>query len=175
MVLFGTKTAPTLIQKNVTESSQNLNQQTEKNSPISRNDSKPKPFSYQLIFHAKIEPLRSLLKKDTDYNWNETLEKIFQDFKNSIHENLCLAYFNPNANTSIQVDSSILGLGATLTNDNKIIAFSSKRQSDAESRYENIERESYWQWYLVEKDSTCMKKNSELNLTTNLDGLVWFG
>ena len=45
---------------------------------------------------------------------------------------ICLAYFNPNANTAIQVDSSILGLGTTLINDNKIVAFGSKRLTDAE-------------------------------------------
>ena len=42
--------------------------------------------------------------------------KVFQNLKNSIHQNLCLAYFKPNANT-IQVDTSMLGLGATLIND----------------------------------------------------------
>ena len=33
------------------------------------------------------------------------------------------------------------GLGATLINDNKIVAFASKRLTDTESRYANIERE----------------------------------
>ena len=82
------------------------------------------PFIPELS--AKKVPLRSLLKKDTKHNWNETHEKVFQNLRNSIHENLCLAYFNPNANTTIQVDSSRLGLGATLINDNKIVAFASK-------------------------------------------------
>ena len=30
---------------------------------------------------------------------DEIHEKVFQCLKNSIRENLCLAYFNPNANT----------------------------------------------------------------------------
>ena len=50
-----------------------------------------------------------------------------------------LVYFNPNANT-IQVDSSLLGQGTALINDNKIVTLASKRQSEAESRYANIER-----------------------------------
>ena len=33
------------------------------------------------------------------------------------------------------------GTGATLINDNKIVAFGSKRLTDTESRYANIERE----------------------------------
>ena len=61
--------------------------------------------------------------------------------KDHIHENICLAYFKPNAKTTIQVDASMSGLGATLINDNKIVAFASKRLTDTESRYANIERE----------------------------------
>ena len=55
--------------------------------------------------------------------------------------NICLSYFNVNANTAIQVDSRILGLGATLINDNKIVALASTRLTDAESRYANIDGE----------------------------------
>ena len=90
---------------------------------------------------SKTAPLRSLLKKDTEYQWNETLNIAFQNFKDHIHENICLAYFKPNAKTTIQVDASMSGLGATLINDNKIVAFASKRLTDTESRYANIERE----------------------------------
>ena len=46
---------------------------------------------------------------------------------------ICLAYFKPNAKTTIQVDASMSVLGATLIND--------KRLMDTESRYANIERE----------------------------------
>ena len=46
----------------------------------------------------------------------------------------------------------MLGQGSTLINVNKIIAFASKRPSDAESQYANIERELIV-WYLVSKDS----------------------
>ena len=82
-----------------------------------------------------------LLKKDTEYQWNETLNIAFQNLKDHIHENICLAYLKPNAKTTIQVDASMSGLGAMLINDNKIVAFASKRLTDTESRYANIERE----------------------------------
>ena len=88
---------------------------------------------------SKTAPPRSLLKKDTEYQWNETLNIAFQNLKDHIHENICLAYFKPNAKKkkkTIQVDASMSGLGATLINDNKIVAF-----ADTESRYANIERE----------------------------------
>ena len=89
---------------------------------------------------SKTAPLRTLFKKDIDYQWNETFNKVFQSLKDHIHVNICLAYFKPNAKT-IQVDASMSGLGATLINDNKIVAFDSKRLTDTESRYTNIERE----------------------------------
>ena len=56
----------------------------------------------------------------------------------------------------------MLGLGATQINDNKTVAFVSKRLTDAKSRYANIEN-------LVVKDSihSYIEKNSELNLTIN--------
>ena len=41
----------------------------------------------------------------------------------------------------IQVDAIMSGLGATLISDNKIVVFTSKRLTDTESRYANIERE----------------------------------
>ena len=110
------------------------------------------PFIPELS--AKKVQLRSLLKKDTEYNWNETHEKVFQNLKNSIHENLCLVYFNPNANTTIQVDSSMRGLGATQINDNKIVAFASKRLTDAESHYANIERELVAEIFCCERFHT---------------------
>ena len=97
------------------------------------------PFTPKLS--SKTAPLRSLLKKDTEYQWNETVNIAFQNLKDHIHENICLAYFKPNAKTMIQVDASMSGLGATLINDNKIVAFANKRLTDTESRYANIERE----------------------------------
>ena len=90
---------------------------------------------------SKTAPLRSLRKKDTEYQWNETVNIAFQNLEDHIHENICLAYFKPNAKTTIQVDASMPGLGATLINDNKIVAFASKRLTDTKSRYANIERE----------------------------------
>ena len=91
-------------------------------------------------FGSKTVPLKPLLKKDTKFEWDGTHEKAFQKLKYQIHENFCLPYFLFNAKTVIQVDSSMLGLGATLINDNKIIAFVSKKLTDAETRYANIER-----------------------------------
>ena len=79
---------------------------------------------------SKTAPLRSLLKKDTEYQWNETLNIAFQNLKDHIHENICLAYFKSNAKTTIQVDASMSGFGTMLINDNKIVAFASKRLTD---------------------------------------------
>ena len=49
-----------------------------------------------------------------------------------------LAYFDPNKESVLQVDSSLLGLGAVLMQEGRPIAFASKLLTDTESRYANI-------------------------------------
>ena len=65
----------------------------------------------------------------------------------------------------------MLGIGATLINDNKIIVFPSKRLTDAESHYANIERELLAVIFGCKRLHTCihtyMEKNSKSNLTIN--------
>ena len=85
--------------------------------------------------------LRELLKKDTVWNWNSSHEKIYQMMKEDIHQHLRLSYFDPHKPTTLEVDSSLNGLGAALIQDGKPIAFASKSLTDTETRYANIERE----------------------------------
>ena len=97
------------------------------------------PFTKDLAHHAT--PLRELLKKDVDYQWSPTYEKIFNNVKERICAQTTLSYYDPKKKTSVQVDASGRGLGATLLQDDKPIAFASKTLSPAETRYANIERE----------------------------------
>ena len=97
------------------------------------------PFTKDLAHHAT--PLRELLKKDVDYQWSPTYEKIFNNVKDRICAQTTLSYYDPKKKTTVQVDASGRGLGATLLQDDKPIAFASKTLSPAETRYANIERE----------------------------------
>ena len=52
-----------------------------------------------------------------------------------------MGYYDPTKEIILQADASTTGLGATLLQDQKPIAFASKTLTDTESRYANIERE----------------------------------
>ena len=52
-----------------------------------------------------------------------------------------LSYYNPEAESVIQSDASMSGLGCVLMQENKPVIYASRSLTDAEKRYSNIERE----------------------------------
>ena len=97
------------------------------------------PFIAKLSQHTAA--LRDLVKKDVEFVWTESHETAFERTKALICRQTTLKYFDPGAESVIQVDASSRGLGAVLMQKGKPIAFASKSLSDAETRYANIERE----------------------------------
>ena len=97
------------------------------------------PFTKDLAHHAT--PLRELLKKDVDYQWSPTYEKILNNLKDRICAQTTLSYYDPKKKTMIQVDASGHGFGANLLQDDKPIALASKTIIPAETCYANIERD----------------------------------
>ena len=89
----------------------------------------------------KTATLRDLVKKDAKYIWTDSHNAAFEATKSLICREVTLAYFDPQAESVIQVDASSRGLGAVLIQHGKPIAFASKSLSDCEQRYANIERE----------------------------------
>ena len=77
-------------------------------------------------------PLHELLKKDTDFFWNCTYDATFQWVKEAVVSDITLRYFNPSLPVTIQVDASQVGLGATLLQNGKPIAFASKALTETE-------------------------------------------
>ena len=53
-----------------------------------------------------------------------------------------MSYFDPNKETMLIVDASPVGLAALLTQEGKIIAYSSRALTDVESRYSQTEKEA---------------------------------
>ncbi|XP_011670764.1 uncharacterized protein K02A2.6-like [Strongylocentrotus purpuratus] len=90
---------------------------------------------------AQTASLRGLLKQDAEFQWTPTHQSAFNDLRDKVCHDATRAYFDVNKPTVLQVDASLQGLGATLLQDEKGIAFASKALSDAETRYANIERE----------------------------------
>ena len=97
------------------------------------------PFAPNLSQHTAT--LRELLKNDADFQWTPSHETAFKKIKRLICKEITLSYFDPRAETQVQVDASSHGLGAVLLQNGRPIAFASKSLSDCERRYANIERE----------------------------------
>ena len=93
------------------------------------------------------EPLQAMLKKDNIFHWEEQQTWSFQQVKTLIAKanTTLLRYYNMNLPVTVQVDTSLRGLGACLIRKYKgedhPIAFASKSLTDVETRYTNIERE----------------------------------
>ncbi len=115
------------------------------------------------------ETLRGLLRTTSTWQWTPSHQAAFDKLKSLICTDCTLTYFDPAKETTIQVDASSCGLGAALVQDGKPVAFASKRLTETEQRYANIERESSSQWFLVAKDFTHMFSvhTLEWNRTTN--------
>ena len=86
-------------------------------------------------------PLRDLLRKDVDFQWMPNHDKAFQKMKLAICEPKVLAYFDGQKPIVIQTDASMRGLGSTLMQDGRPVAYASKSLSQTEMNYSNIERE----------------------------------
>ena len=66
-------------------------------------------------------PLRSLLRCDTKWNWNEDHDIAFRKIKANLSTKTLLNYFDKNKKTSFIIDASPVGLGSLLVqkdNDN---------------------------------------------------------
>lgn len=90
---------------------------------------------------TKTAPLRALLKNGTPFEWNSSLQKVFDELKSSICKDVTLAYFDVTKPATVQVDASQIGVGAALLQNGRPIAFASKALTETEQRYANIERE----------------------------------
>ena len=88
------------------------------------------------------EPLRKLTHKDVPWEWNDNHEKTFERLKEILSDKTTIAYFNPSEATEVIVDASPVGLGAVLTQKNKVVAYASRALTAVESRYSQTEREA---------------------------------
>ena len=100
---------------------------------------------------TKSSVLRLLLKSDVDWCWGVEHNAAFEVLKQAIPEDMQLCYFDPNLPFEVQVEASILELGAAPFQNGKPVAFASKALTPAETSYANIERELLAVVYGLEK------------------------
>ena len=87
-------------------------------------------------------PLRDLTKQDTAYSWGPEHDHAFNEIKKEVSSLGVLRYFDPDAETTIQTDASLRGIGAVLLQDGQPVCYASKALTETEQRYSNIEREA---------------------------------
>ena len=112
-------------------------------------------------------PLRELVKDRSVFDWSPAHQDAFDKVKNAISAKTTLEYYDPTKEIILQADASSTGLGATLLQDQKPIAFASKTLTDTKSRYANIERELFAVVYRCEHFHTYLLAVLWQNQTTS--------
>ena len=90
---------------------------------------------------TKSEPLRTLLKKDTVFIWEQNEKKAFDEIKALISTAPLLKYFDPAEIVEVQVDAASQGLGTCLMQGGQPIQYASRVLTETEKRYSQIEKE----------------------------------
>lgn len=94
-----------------------------------------------------IAPLTDRLKKGVKWDWTEVEQRAFDDIKNALYDSPKLSPPNYSEPFCLQTDASELGAGAVLFQrgdrpmERRIIAYASRKFSDAQKRYAAVERE----------------------------------
>ncbi|XP_062577795.1 uncharacterized protein K02A2.6-like [Saccostrea cucullata] len=87
-------------------------------------------------------PLRSLLKSDTHFRWDEDIHgKAFKDVKTVLSNTPVLRFFDEHKELVLQCDASESGLGACLLQEGHPIMYASRSLTETECNYAQIEKE----------------------------------
>ena len=90
---------------------------------------------------AITEPLRELIKKDAEWNWQPEHDKAIESLKAVLTSKPVLAFYDVSEPVTIQEDASQSGLGACLMQKEKPVAYASQAMTSAEQNYAQIEKE----------------------------------
>ena len=88
-----------------------------------------------------LAPLSRLTSKTTAWHWTDVEQKAFDKMKRIISRETLLVYPDFNKPFIIHTDASHTQLGAVISQDNKPIAFYSRKLNPAQTRYTTTERE----------------------------------
>ena len=88
-----------------------------------------------------LAPLTDITGKDTKFAWTEVHEKAFNSIKKVLAREVLLAYPDFSKPFEIYTDSSAYQLGSVVTQEDKPIAFFSRKLNKAQRNYTTTERE----------------------------------
>ena len=90
---------------------------------------------------ATSEPLRRIIQKDAEFEWVSSQQQAFEKIKEIATAEHSLAYYDVNKPVVVQCDASTLGLGATLMQDGRPVAYASRSLTKCEQNYAPVELE----------------------------------
>ena len=89
----------------------------------------------------------TVCKDEPPLTWDDDYDSVYTHVKSLVHENLCIAFYNPAQPAELEVDASQKGLKAALIQHGKPEAFASKNLTPAQAGYSNTERDTgYLAW-----------------------------
>lgn len=91
---------------------------------------------------SDLEPIRALTKKDCEWKWTADCDKALDAVKKKMTSTPVLAFFDPEKELVIQVDSSKDGLGAAILQDGRPLEYASRALTPAEKNWAQIEKET---------------------------------
>ena len=88
-----------------------------------------------------LTTLCELTRKSVTFQWSNEHQEAFAAIKEAVSGEVTLDNFDPQNPITLQVDTSMAGLGAVLFQEDRPVAFASRALTGTERRYANIERE----------------------------------
>ena len=89
-----------------------------------------------------LEPLHQLTRKDQPFDWTPECQNSFDRVKTALSQAPTLAFFDPEKELILQVDSSQDGLGAVLMQEGRPIEYASRNLRPNERNWAQIEKEA---------------------------------
>jgi hypothetical protein len=116
----------------------------------------------------------TMKKRHKSFHWMEEAEKRFNLLKRKITEQPILVLPNFQKTFQVKCDASGFAIGAVLSQENRTIAYFSKKMNEAKIKYSTYDNEFYdiiqalkkWRHYLIPKEFVLYSDNQALQFVT---------
>ena len=98
-------------------------------------------YMAKFLPNLNLKPLTNLTRKDIPWNWSTAQSEAFEIIKNQICSAPVLAIYDPSKELTLECDASEYGIGCTIRQEGKPVAYASRTLSSTECRYAQIEKE----------------------------------